>query len=284
MMGLPTSAVVHGARLAAKTHGLPYDELDTTDIVSRFPGFRPCPDEVGIYEPIAGYLQVEAALDALLSSAREAGAVAHFNCTVQSLRSLPSHTVITTDRESIEARQVVLTVGAWLQEWWPTLPLDVERQVPVWFKARHATPLTSLPIYIREQPETGIQVYGFPYLNGQGIKAGIHHGGTVSSVSDIDRHVHQQDIDQLASALDFVPPIHPVEVQDARVCLYTNTPDGHFVIGRNPDWPTVVVAGGFPGHGFKFGPALGQLLVDVALHGRQAPYLFNPQRGRHGSL
>jgi glycine/D-amino acid oxidase-like deaminating enzyme len=55
---------------------------------------------------------------------------------------------------------------------------------------------------------------------------------------------------------------------DAKVCLYTNTPDKHFLIDRHPRYDNVVFAAGFSGHGFKFAPLIGEILADLALTGR----------------
>jgi glycine/D-amino acid oxidase-like deaminating enzyme len=56
----------------------------------------------------------------------------------------------------------------------------------------------------------------------------------------------------------------------AKVCLYTNTPDEHFIIDRHPRFPNVLIAGGFSGHGFKFAPVVGEILADLIASGRTA--------------
>ena len=52
-----------------------------------------------------------------------------------------------------------------------------------------------------------------------------------------------------------------------KTCLYTNTPDRHFILDCHPDYPQVVIGGGFSGHGFKFCSVMGEILADLALTG-----------------
>ena len=55
------------------------------------------------------------------------------------------------------------------------------------------------------------------------------------------------------------------------VCLYTNTPDEHFLIDRHPSAPNVLLAGGFSGHGFKFASVVGEILADLITTGSATP-------------
>ena len=280
MMGRPEADVITGSRRAAQQHGLPYEELSGAEVNERFPGFHITDDEVAIYEPEAGYLRVESGLEALIQEARRYGAEMRFNQAVEDIQIRDGHVVLETPSGRVAARRVILTVGPWLTRWAPDLPLEVERQVPMWFLPQDHQHLERLPIYIREHPHSGRQAYGFPYIEGQGIKAGVHHHGQVSSLEHVNRQVTRQDIAQLMEALDFIPSIHPDSLHEAAVCLYTNSPDSHFVVGQMPHEPGVIMAGGFSGHGFKFGPAIGSLLTDLALGVRTSPALFHPERFR----
>lgn len=280
MMGRPETEVITGSRLAAQRHGLPYEELSGAEVNERFPGFHITDDEVAIYEPEAGYLRVEPALEALIQEARRYGADIRFHQAVEDIQAQSGHVLIQTPNGSITARQVILTVGSWLTRWAPELPLEVERQVPMWFMPQDSRHLDRLPVYIREHPQSGRQAYGFPYIEGQGIKAGVHHQGQISPLEQVNRQVTRHDIDQLIEALDFIPSIHPDSLHEAAVCLYTNTPDSHFVVGQMPHEPAVLMAGGFSGHGFKFGPAMGSLLTDMTLGAQTGPALFHPERFR----
>ncbi|HET8910180.1 MAG TPA: FAD-dependent oxidoreductase, partial [Ktedonobacteraceae bacterium] len=110
--------------------------------------------------------------------------------------------------------------------------------------------------------------YGFPSLDGKTIKVARHHGGASTDAIEIDRTVHQEDLrpiqEFVAGNLEGVEP----RAIRSQVCMYTNTPDGDFLVGYVPARPEVIVLGGFSGHGFKFSPVIGDAAADLALEGR----------------
>jgi glycine/D-amino acid oxidase-like deaminating enzyme len=106
--------------------------------------------------------------------------------------------------------------------------------------------------------------YALPQIEVSGVKVGCHNSG-----QKIDPD-HPQPFDQanLAAVQNYVrarlPQLDPTPF-DVQSCLYTNTPDYHFILDRHPELPHVVIAAGFSGHGFKFGPILGQIMAALAL-------------------
>jgi glycine/D-amino acid oxidase-like deaminating enzyme len=92
--------------------------------------------------------------------------------------------------------------------------------------------------------------------------------------------VSDSEIDEVVSYLGRCVPTLPHRFLHAVTCMYTNTPDGHFVIAVHPHHPRVAVAAGFSGHGFKFAPVVGEILADLALDGstRHPVALFHPRR------
>jgi sarcosine oxidase len=174
-------------------------------------------------------------------------------------------------------------VGAWLGGFLPALqvPLTVERQVVGWFPLRTPELYSPqrCPVFMHEM-ETGRYRYGFPSLDGTTVKMAVHHEGTATSPDEVDRTVHPEDLAPIQSFVrDRLVGVEPVAVR-SQVCLYTNTPDAHFVVGSLPGLSVVTVLGGFSGHGFKFAPVLGDVAADLALQGRTAyPIdLFEPGR------
>jgi len=110
--------------------------------------------------------------------------------------------------------------------------------------------------------------YGFPTLDGETIKLAVHHEGELTTSDEIDRAVHASDLEPLrhfvAELLEGVDT-RPVR---SNVCMYTNTPDYHFLIGSLPGNSRITVLGGFSGHGFKFAAVIGDIAADLALQGR----------------
>ena len=280
MMGLPSSEVVRGAIAAAVAHQLPYEIWDATQVMRRFPAFHVTAEEVAVWEPMAGYIKAEASLLAMVSFATSRGATIHTGENVLAMTSQsPNEVEITTNKDRYSAGAVILTVGPWATRWFPAWPLAVERQVPFWFDGPKLRAMTQYPIYIHENRQ-GQHTYGFPYIDGQGLKIARHHGGEISTIDTVQRKVVQDDKAALESTLDFLPDVLTSSVCREEVCLYTNSPDSHFIIGRHPQYHGhVIVGAGFSGHGFKFAPTIGRLLLDLAqnLHADELP-LFSPLR------
>jgi sarcosine oxidase len=111
--------------------------------------------------------------------------------------------------------------------------------------------------------------YGFPVEDERrGFKAALHRPGESCDPDEVDRDPRPGEADALRELLRRWLPSADGPVVKQCVCLYTNTPDGHFVIDRHPAEERVVVAAGFSGHGFKFASVVGEALADLATEGR----------------
>lgn len=284
MLGREDSPLVAGALRAAEIHGLPYEILDGGAVSFRFPAFSLDPDEVGVYEEKAGYLRAETAWQAFLTQSQQRGAAVRLAQSVSGWDLTARGVQIRLgDGASIEAERVIVSAGPWTGRFWP-YPLTVERQVVFWFESPALNAMAHYPVFMR-QDVLGRIAYGFPYLVGEGLKAARHHGGASGAVPEVDRRVHASDEEQVRELMQFIPACASAPVRQAVVCLYTNTPDEHFVMGPVAGTEgRVVMAGGFSGHGFKFASILGELLVkqteSAALLSDLA--LFDPGRFRGG--
>jgi sarcosine oxidase len=159
--------------------------------------------------------------------------------------------------------RLILAAGAWMHGDLPGLPLPllVARQPLFWFDSKpEATDgLGGIPIFIWEW-EPNRFFYGFPDL-GDGMKAAIHHEGAPVDPGQA-RSVELSESGELASVLETrIPSVGPV--REATTCLYTNTPSGDFLLDRHPRDARVVLASPCSGHGFKFSPAIGEVLADL---------------------
>jgi glycine/D-amino acid oxidase-like deaminating enzyme len=110
--------------------------------------------------------------------------------------------------------------------------------------------------------------YGFPSRDGATLKAAEHSGGDPVAVPEqVDRTVSPRDWESLGRFLEeCLPAVDPKPVRSS-VCLYTLTPDRHFIVDRHPEQEHVSFGAGFSGHGFKFTPVIGEVLVDLAIEG-----------------
>jgi sarcosine oxidase len=167
------------------------------------------------------------------------------------------------------ARSLVITAGPWASAVMQDLnvPLRVQRIVNVHF-APTAPALFAperCPVYLMQVPEG--DYYGFPALPGEGVKIGRHDIGEVCTPETIRRDVDAAEIAMLRDVLERYLPGAAGDVLWTLTCMYTNTPDRHFILDRHPAHAQVVYGCGFSGHGFKFASAIGEVLADLATGG-----------------
>ena len=267
MIGPPGSTVAEGAIRSAKEHALPHEVLTAKEISSRFPGLHPGERMIGVMEPRAGILYPEKCIEAHLKLARRHGAEIMCETEMLSWAAEKNEVTLTTAAGRYTGSQLIVAAGAWLSELIQNLeiPLQVERQVLLWFKATDPElySVGRFPIHLWEY-EPGKMFYGFPDL-GSGVKVAFHHQGEMVTPREVDREVQESDVTRMRVLLQqFLPGVSD-ELLRGTVCLYTNTPDGHFIIDRHPSHPNVIVASPCSGHGFKFASAIGELLALMVL-------------------
>ena len=285
--GPPDSELVAGSLRSAREWDLSHEVLDAGEIRRRFPEFRTAPDEVGVHEAAAGFVRPEATVAAHLGLAGQRGAELHFDEPVLSWTASAGGGVqVSTAAGSYDADRLVICPGAWAPELLAQLelPLTVERQVMYWFQPlRGVLPYLPArqPVYVHED-RSGTQIHGFPAIDGPegGAKVAFSRRGTVCTPDSIDREVHPAEVTAMVEHLVGVLPSLPGRFLSGVTCMYTTTPDQHFVIALHPQAEQVTVACGFSGHGFTFVPVVGEILADLATTGTTAhPIgLFDPRR------
>jgi sarcosine oxidase len=281
MLGRRDGALVAGAMRSAESHGLPFEELDAEAIGRRFPMFRPSRDTCGILEPRAGVLDPELCLATMLTRAQKLGAVVSTGTTVQRWVSGPSAVRLETDQGSLECGTVVLAAGPWMNGLLGgLLPLEVERQVMFWFRpatGAHLGP-ERMPVFIWEwEPDRFF--YGLPDL-GRGVKIAGHHEGQRTTPEQADRVVSPEEVTWARSLVHRFVPGADGDFVGGQTCLYTNTPDQHFVVGPHPADPRVILLSPCSGHGFKFASVIGEIAATLATGGEPKLdlTLFSPTR------
>jgi sarcosine oxidase len=270
--GPPGHAVVEGSRKGAARHGLAFEELDAAAIHRRWPMFRPADDTTAIFEAKAGMLHADRANAAHLEVAERAGAELRFGRRVVDWRPAPGggFEVEADDGSVVGGDHLVLSAGPWIGELLPDLrlPLQVERECPCWFTPTvdpASVGADRLPIWVIV--EQGTAYYGIRHDPEVGLKVSIHHWGTFGDPDEIDRVVGDAEIERIRAWMRTRMPEANGPLANARVCLYTNTPDEQFVIDRHPAAPGVAFASACSGHGYKFAPVIGDILADLALTG-----------------
>ncbi|VEG56074.1 glycine/D-amino acid oxidase, deaminating [Mycolicibacterium aurum] len=283
-IGPPDCLTVAGSLRASREWDLPHDLLDEHEIRSRFPNFTPKPGDVALYEAKAGFARPELTVQAHLDLAEKAGATLQFGEEVLEWSENSGGVTVRTNAGTYTAGQAVICPGAWAPQLLADfgIPITVERQVLYWLDPVGGTEsFVDHPIFIDENSD-GMQIYGFPAIDGPrgGVKVAFFRKGVECTPETIDRTVYEQEILEMRERTAELLPALDGPCLDTATCMYSNTPDQHFVIARHPDSTNVTVACGFSGHGFKFVPVVGEILADLATSGATSHpiSLFDPRR------
>jgi sarcosine oxidase len=280
LLGLDTGTLIAGTRLSADRHGLPYEMYTAREIEDQFPVLAPDDNTVGLWESRAGILLPERCVEVQLRLAEDRGAALRVNEPVIQWRPDGDGVHIKSSNGEYSASQIVLTPGAWLGGFLPDLPLPltVERQVLYWFEPADRGDLfelNTLPIFAWEYGRERL-FYGFPNL-GNGVKVALHHQGELTDIDNIDRSVSQEEIGGMMVLLEETIPSLAGQLLRTEVCMYTNTPDEHFIVDFHPDLPQVLIVSACSGHGFKFSAVMGEIIADLLID-RKSQFDLTPFR------
>lgn len=261
--GPPDGVVLPGVLASAQRHGLPIERLAGKEAEARWPAFKVPPPLEAVYESDAGYLLVERCVEAHAALAQRLGAELCIGAAVRSWQADAAGVCVQTDGETFQARCLIIAAGAWAGQMLPELrlKLEVRRKAMYWFQA-HGPQYAAeqMPCYLYELPQ-GV-FYGMPRIDDRGVKAAEHTGGP--PVADPLAVVRDIDPNDLARVRGFVSAHLPgVDTQPCHhsACLYTMSPDEHFILDLHPEHPHVAFAAGLSGHGFKFTCVLGEALA-----------------------
>ncbi|CUV05162.1 Sarcosine oxidase [hydrothermal vent metagenome] len=268
--GAPNSPFFLNAQEACDLHSIPYEILTASEVNKRFPGYR-FPEEISsVYQADGGFLLPERCILTHVQAAERAGADVHSQETVLDWGVRGDGVQVRTDRDTYTAGRLVVTAGPWAANLVPELAAYAvpERQVMGWFQPKRPE------LYAAEAfPVFGVfteegRYYGFPSHAVPGFKIGrAHHLLQKVDPDAIDREVHPEDEDILRQVVNRYFPLAAGKLLDGKTCMYTNTPDEHFMIGTLDGQPQVSVAAGFSGHGFKFASVIGEIMADLAQNG-----------------
>ena len=269
--GPPDGEVVPGSLEAARQHGLEHELLDRSEAARRFPQFTLPDDWSALYEPRAGFLLPERTVAAYAEAALRRGADLRGHEPVVAWRATNAGVSVRTTRGEYEADRLLFCGGSWSSKLMTDLgvALVVTRQVLgwVWPRRPELFELGRLPVWAIERPK-GLY-YGFPMMpDSPGFKLADHGRGQETDPDRVAREVGPDDEETFRPALARFLPDAQGPTLAMRVCLYTHSPDSHFIIDRHPAHERVTLACGFSGHGFKFASVVGEVLAELSVEGR----------------
>lgn len=271
LVGPADGAIIRGTHSARAAHDFRIDDVSPDDFRKRFPQFVLPAGCEAVFEVDAGFLHVEECVAAQCQAALDAGAQLETGAAVLHWERRDGHFSVHTAGECYLAERLIFCAGPWtsalLRE--AGLPLTVKRKPQLWFRCGRAAYAASAGSPVFGYDWHGGFYYGFPALEPGVIKVSEHYSGDiVRDVAMLDRELHSDDGAQVCEFVRTVLPLAQPEIVRHAVCMYTMTPDEHFILDHLPSEPKVWLAAGFSGHGFKFAPLIGQILADYAESGR----------------
>lgn len=246
--------------------GFAFEVLDRAAIGTRYPEIDAGELEVAILEPACGIVLARRSVRVLAQDLERRGVRVQRAQIVKPVGRVTG--AQTVDGSRIAADRVVFACGPWLPKVFPELlagRIRPTRQVVVFLgTAAGDTRFQAArwPAWI----DFPSGIYGTPDVDGRGVKVGIDAHGPSIDPDDDDRVA---DATSIAIARDWlarrIPALTAAPVLETRVCQYENTATGDFLIDRHPEYANVWIVGGGSGHGFKHGPAVGEIVARAVL-------------------
>ncbi len=253
-------------------YGLTYESLSAEEANQRFPQFHFAPGSKLIYQADGAVGFATKAVQALWRLVQEAGGETRSGTRIQRIEAHDdSVTVHSTDGERWHAKKLILAAGGWTKSLAAQigldLPLVVTQEVVGYFRPVDDVDhrVGTMPCIIDYVDSVDVPYYGLPQVDIPGIKAGWHHSGTVIEPDDARPEPTQAQLQALTHWMQRAFPHVEKQPSETVTCLYTSTPDHHFILDRHPQHSHIVIGAGFSGHGFKFGSAVGEILAQLAL-------------------
>lgn len=275
-LGQENSRVVKGSITSAEKYNIPHKILSSKDISTLFPPFKVREDYVALYEEQAGILAPELAISAFLNQAAKLGAHIHFNEPVEDFKILSAGNSVDviTAKDTYSASRLIITAGPWTERLLAEVGvfLKVQRTLMHWFQPKSAINQFgkgSFPIFLYEEDD-GTILYGVPADNPSidGVKISFHNRqAQPCNLNTITRQVKPEEIQEIRTHFRcFLPSLNGKHLR-SKTCMYTMSPDEHFIIDRHPQYDQIVFATGFSGHGYKFASVIGEILAEIASDG-----------------
>ncbi|MEA1902499.1 MAG: N-methyl-L-tryptophan oxidase [Actinomycetota bacterium] len=259
--------VFRDSRESCRRYGLDHEVLTGAEVNERFSGYHLPDDHMAVFQPGGGYVMSERAIVAHVNGAVAAGAEIHGREAVVDWSATDDGVSVTSERSEYTADRLVVTAGAWsmgLLDYLDGLAVP-ERQALAWFQPLESDRYRpdTFPIFNLEVEEG--HLYGFPVETIPGFKIGLYH----HLFEDVDpdtmnREPTPEDEAVLRQVTERYFPWAAGPTLSLKTCMFTNTPDEHFVIDKHPEFDQVVVAAGFSGHGFKFASVVGEILSELS--------------------
>jgi sarcosine oxidase len=274
--GNPDHLLMQGVKQSASLYNIPLENVNTPS--HRFPQFEIPNDFETLFEPEAGFIPPEKAIQLYAKQAIKKGAQIHTSEKVLRWEKDGNSVVVTTNKNVYRCNRLIITAGAWAKKMIPSISdkLKITRQFVAWIKPKEWKNFTlnNFPCWLMADETKPGCYYGFPILpenfgSPTGLKLAHHYPAAETDPDSVDRHIRIEDEDDLKYVLNKYLPGVFESLISYKICLYANSPDEDFIIDNLPGYENLVsIACGFSGHGFKFVSVVGEILADLATEGK----------------
>jgi sarcosine oxidase len=263
--------------------GISFQELSTAEMKRRWPQINFADVRWGIFEPECGYLDARVSCRGV-ADAFVAGGGAYRQAAVAAdgLENAPLRRLTLSDGSQLKADCYVFACGPWLGKLFPRTVGDLIRPTkqdifffgPAAGDSRFTDEL--LPVW----GDHGKRFfYGIPGSDRRGFKVADDTRGSTFDPTDGERVVTPATLKRVREYLAFrFPAMKDAPLIETRVCQYEQTPDSGLILDRHPRMDNVWLLGGGSGHGFKHGPALGEMMAELILNDREVDRVWSLSR------
>jgi glycine/D-amino acid oxidase-like deaminating enzyme len=266
--------------------GIPFEQLSVNELSRRWPQISFENVEWGIYEPRSGYLLARASAQAVVEQfVTEGGEYRQAEVIWQDLDSCQWKALSLSDGSNIIADRYIFACGPWLGKLFPHTvgPHFVSTKQDVFFFGTPAGDPRfnegNVPVWADHSDHF---IYGIPGNQGRGFKMADDTRGPEFDPTSGQRLVSEDGLTAARHYLAYrFPGMKDAPLIETRVCQYENTTDYNFIIDRHPSNADVWIVGGGSGHGFKHGPALGEMVASLVLKDETAEPTYQLARFRH---
>ncbi|MFB7139157.1 N-methyl-L-tryptophan oxidase [Gottfriedia sp. NPDC056225] len=273
--GAPGSTFTQEVKKSAEEFSLPLEILDGSEINARWPGMNLPEGFIGCLETSSGILFSEDCIRAYKELYIQEGNSLKTNTPVMDIEIDSNIAIVRTEDAIYTADKLVVCAGAWsgkiLEKTGVHIPLKPIRKTVGWFECdKMLYDSNSLPAFTIDLIDE--HYYGFPNLHNSGLKIGRHDGGHSVDPNKFNREFgeYKEDEADLRSFLSQYIPKANGKLLKGKTCLYTMTPDEHFIIDQHPENKNIIIATGFSGHGFKFASGVGEIIADLVTKQKSA--------------
>ncbi|KKK35038.1 methyltryptophan oxidase [Salinicoccus sediminis] len=283
--GKKGSEFVEQAVTSGRRYDMNIEALSADEIMGRWPGITLPEDNIGCYEPDAGVLFAGNCIRAFRRLALENGAELMTDSPVTSIDVETDSVRISTRDGVFTADKLIITAGAWNKKILSYLDLEIaiqpSRRVIGWFDSEDRLyAADKFPGFICDMP--GGTFYGFPSIEGTGVKVGCFDNGVDGAPEYMNREfgAYGEDEADLRYFLGEYMPQANGKLNVGKTCMFTNTPDEDFVIDLHPEYDHIAIAAGFSGHGYKFSSVVGEILSALVTKGGTSRDISSFSAGR----